>query len=76
MNCRESLERLYSFLDRELSEDEIREVHLHLNRCPPCVKHFSFEEGVKRLVKRSCVQESASIEFRVRLGQALRECDG
>jgi mycothiol system anti-sigma-R factor len=75
MNCRETVDRLYSLLDRELSEAEVREVHHHLEMCPPCVKYFSFQVGVKRLVKRSCTQESASLEFRARLGQALRDCD-
>jgi mycothiol system anti-sigma-R factor len=74
MNCRDSLERLNTFLDRELSEDEVQEVHVHLENCPPCVHHFRFESSVKRLVKRSCGEERASVELRARVSKALREC--
>jgi mycothiol system anti-sigma-R factor len=44
------IERLYPYLDRELTEDELGEVQDHLNRCPPCAKHFDYEAGVLRFV--------------------------
>ncbi len=50
INCRMTIERLYPFLDRELSEQEILDVQEHLNRCPPCAKHFEYEQGVLRFV--------------------------
>ena len=74
MNCRETAQRLYTFLDRELSEAEVREVRVHLEHCPPCVDYFRFEEGVKRLVKRCCEGERPTPQFRERLDRALREC--
>jgi mycothiol system anti-sigma-R factor len=72
MNCQETIARLSTFLDRELSEAEVREVQVHLKRCPPCVDLFHFEEGVKRLVKRCCEGERAPAAFRERLDRALR----
>lgn len=73
MNCRDSLDRLYTFLDRELTEAEVQEVYVHLERCPPCVHHFRFESNLKRLVKLSCAEERATTEFRQRLDGVLRE---
>jgi mycothiol system anti-sigma-R factor len=73
MNCREAIERLSTFLDRELNELEMREVRLHLDTCPPCIRIFRFEEGVKRLVKRSCTEERASADFRARIERALHD---
>jgi mycothiol system anti-sigma-R factor len=72
MNCRQTIARLSTFLDRELSEAEVLEVQVHLERCPPCVDLFHFEDGLKRLVKRCCQQERAPAAFRERLDRALR----
>ena len=54
INCRTTIERLYPFLDRELTADEHQEVQEHLAACPPCARHFQFEAGVLRLVSASC----------------------
>jgi len=58
-DCRETLERLYEYLDRELSEAEQIEVQGHLDDCPPCRDRFHFEENVLRLVRRCCRDVSA-----------------
>jgi mycothiol system anti-sigma-R factor len=54
INCKTTIERLYPFLDRELTEDEHTEVQEHLSLCPPCARHFQFEAGVLRFVSASC----------------------
>jgi len=36
MNCRECVEHLYEFLDRELTPELEREIRDHLEDCPPC----------------------------------------
>ena len=73
MNCLETVQRLQTYLDRELSEAEVREVFQHLEECPPCARLFRFEDGVKRLVKRCCMDERAPSALRERLDRALRE---
>jgi mycothiol system anti-sigma-R factor len=73
MNCRETIERLYTFLDRELSEAEVAEVQRHLEACPPCVNMFKFEASVKRLVKRCCGEERAPDALRERVQKVLRQ---
>ncbi|HET9014103.1 MAG TPA: zf-HC2 domain-containing protein [Thermomicrobiaceae bacterium] len=50
LNCDETMDRLYAFLDRELTADELAEVQGHLDACPPCRYRFTFEENVLRLV--------------------------
>ncbi|MBX6341808.1 MAG: mycothiol system anti-sigma-R factor [Thermomicrobiaceae bacterium] len=49
-DCQKVMERLYHYLDRELSEGEVEEVQRHLDACPPCRDRFTFEENVLRLV--------------------------
>lgn len=41
--CREALERLDSFVDRELSPDEAGKVAAHLRICRECARKFRFE---------------------------------
>jgi mycothiol system anti-sigma-R factor len=53
-DCKDTLDRLYEYLDRELSEAERLEVQQHLDDCPPCLDRFEFEENVLRLVRRCC----------------------
>lgn len=53
-DCKDTLDRLYEYLDRELSGDERVEVQRHLDDCPPCQDRFHFEENVLRLVRRCC----------------------
>ena len=55
--CYETLARLQTFIDRELTEDEGVTVRGHLDRCPPCKDVFRFEEHLRRLVKIRCLNE-------------------
>jgi len=61
-------QRLYQYLDRELSTEEIREVKQHLDACPPCLQYFRYEEHMRRLVRQACC-ESAPEYLRVRILQ-------
>jgi mycothiol system anti-sigma-R factor len=54
INCKTTIERLYPFLDRELTEEEHAEVQEHLSMCPPCARHFQFEAGMLRFVTDTC----------------------
>ncbi len=58
-DCKETLDRLYEYLDRELSAEEQVEVQHHLDDCPPCRDRFHFEENVLRVVRRCCRDVSA-----------------
>jgi mycothiol system anti-sigma-R factor len=73
MSCKETVARLQTFVDRELSAAEVREVRTHLDRCPPCLNHFRFEEGLKRLVHQRACPETAPGSLRDRLARQLRE---
>ena len=57
--CSETMVRLHTYVDRELNETEMVEVQRHLDDCPPCAKHFFFEEDVKRLVHNKACPERA-----------------
>ena len=66
-NCREAIDRLYQYIDRELSLDELDEVQRHLALCPPCLDYFRFEENVLTFVGEKCREVSAPAELRDRV---------
>ncbi len=62
--CAETVKLLGEFLDRELNTCEILTVQGHLDRCPPCLTVYRFEERVRRLVRVHCVGECAPTNLR------------
>lgn len=62
--CMQTVKLLQEFLDRELTVTEVSTVQGHLDRCPPCLKLFRFEEGVRRLVRIHCTSECAPSSLR------------
>ena len=73
MNCRETLEHLYEFLDRELTPDVERQVREHLEACRPCVQHFDFEQAFLEFLQARCRARCAPPELKRRI---LRELFG
>ena len=63
-NCKEAVDRLYQYLDRELNQDEQQVVKTHLERCPPCLDLFHFEENVLTFVGNRCRETIAPPSLR------------
>jgi len=70
--CKETLDRLQTFLDRELSAEEIVVVRFHLDQCPPCEHLFRFEERLRRLVKIRACTETAPDTLRAEILARVR----
>ena len=73
INCKTTVERLYPYLDRELSELELVEVREHLALCPPCAKHFEFESGMLRIVGDACRSVEAPDGLKAKILSARSE---
>ncbi|MGH7904616.1 MAG: mycothiol system anti-sigma-R factor [Candidatus Dormibacteraceae bacterium] len=71
MNCRDCVEKLDGFVDRELSDAEVLEVRRHLKDCPPCEDRFHLEVEVKRLVRTCCSSDRAPDSLREKLREIL-----
>ena len=54
MKCRECIEHLYEYVDRELTPELEGEIRAHLAACPPCGKHFDFETLFIKFVRVRC----------------------
>lgn len=73
MNCRECVDHLYEFLDRELTPELEREIREHLEDCPPCSEQYDFEELFKKFLRARCRTQGAPAELKMRV---LRELFG
>ncbi len=70
--CAKTVKLLQEYLDRELTGDEVETVQGHLDRCPPCVKLFRFEESVRRLVRVHCERDCAPTSLREQILARLK----
>jgi anti-sigma factor (TIGR02949 family) len=64
-------EVLQPFLDRELTDDEMREAEAHLDGCSYCRKRYRFEESLRRYVRQSV--EPMPLEMKQKLSNLRLE---
>ncbi len=64
--CDECEQMMQPYMDKVLSDEQMREAQEHLERCPPCEKRFRFEVTLRRYV-RVAVEEPISPELKQRL---------
>ena len=72
MDCTDCLERLYSYLDRELAPAEVTEVRAHLDDCGGCDDSFVLEQRFLARVRDCCQEDVAPTELRTRIVARLR----
>ncbi len=66
-DCRDILDKVYTYLDREVTHDDVAKIRHHLEECAPCLKQYDLESALKALVKRSCGSEPAPAQLRLRI---------
>ncbi|GAC1327705.1 MAG: hypothetical protein NVSMB17_02110 [Candidatus Dormibacteria bacterium] len=71
--CEGTMQKLHQYVDRELTVQELGEVKQHLEDCPPCQRHFDFEEQLKLLVHRKACPEQAPKQLLNRILASLRQ---
>ena len=70
LDCDEALERVYEYLDGELTPDVERAIQLHLAACARCEPRFEHERVFLAFISELARLESAPPELRRRI---LRE---
>lgn len=71
ITCTSCLEALHPYIDRELSDDDIVQVHEHLDACRGCLHLFQFEASVRRLVRVRCQEQQAPESLRAKIAECL-----
>ena len=69
-DCDDCERMLQPYLDRVLTDAEMREAEEHLDECSYCRKRYRFEEHLRRFVRQAVVEEMPP-ELKARLA-ALR----
>jgi mycothiol system anti-sigma-R factor len=54
VDCGETIERLYHYLDGELTEERRQEIRIHLDDCSPCLRAFDFEAELRVVIASRC----------------------
>lgn len=71
MPCNEVIERIYEFLDGELTSEVDAKIRDHLGKCERCYPHFRHEEVFLRFLERRAQIEKAPPSLRRRIFQNL-----
>ncbi len=53
-SCQETMQRLYDFLDGELTDSKRQAIKEHLDTCSPCLDAFGFEEELRHMLATKC----------------------
>lgn len=48
--CQETLAKLYTFLDGELTQERKSKIRHHLDECSPCLEAYEFESELRAMV--------------------------
>lgn len=73
-DCQESIERLYHYLDGELTDERRAEITQHLDDCSPCLEAFHFETELRRVIAQKCRDHVPdTLRARVRAALAAEE---
>lgn len=73
VDCRDVLDRVYTYLDDELEELDCAEIRQHLDECGPCLREFGLEQAVKQLVHRCCGSEPVPEQLRSKVMARIEE---
>lgn len=71
--CSEVLDRVYWYLDGEISQTDCDSIRKHLHECGPCLREFDLEEAVKRLLVKHCGCDAAPAELREKVLLRIRQ---
>jgi mycothiol system anti-sigma-R factor len=66
-DCSEVLDRVYEYLDGEMTSTDTARIRQHLEECAPCLQEHDLDVALKALVRRSCSGEHAPEALRAKV---------
>ncbi len=72
LDCDDTIERLYHYLDGELTDDRRQDIKRHLDECSPCLEAFDFEAELRVVISSRC-KDHVPDSLRKRVHEALLE---
>lgn len=74
VDCSEAVERLYWFLDGELTVERRALIQQHLDDCHDCIEAYEFEAELRMAISRGC-KEAVPDSLRQRVARAIAQED-
>jgi mycothiol system anti-sigma-R factor len=74
-SCEDALPRLYHYIDKELSLDELQAVSDHLNGCGSCAYEAGVRLKLKQIVREACL-EAAPQSLKDRVAARISQLAG
>jgi anti-sigma factor (TIGR02949 family) len=74
VHCAEAELKLQAYVDRALTEAEVRAIEEHLATCGYCARCYRLETEMRATVRRLC-SEPCPESLKVRLRNLCAECD-
>lgn len=71
LTCEEAIQRMASYVDRDLSAEELELVQAHLDHCECCTNAFRFEDSILHFVKKNAKDVEVSDDFATKLFASL-----
>ena len=71
LTCEEAIQRMASYVDRELSPEEQALVQAHLDHCECCTNAFRFENSILQFVKKNAQDVEVPEDFAAKLFSSL-----
>lgn len=73
VDCTAAMQKLFDFLDEELTPERMTAIRAHLDRCSHCYPNYNFERLFLEAVAATRAESSAPAALRTRIVGALRE---
>lgn len=70
INCEQALERMFEYIDHELSPEERESMQEHLHTCKSCFSRAEFERRLKQKLSR--LRDEAEPAARERLEKLIK----
>jgi mycothiol system anti-sigma-R factor len=71
-DCGQTVERLYQFIDGELTDERRKQIERHLDECSPCLQAVGFERELRIVISNRC-KDRVPDELRERIKAALEK---
>jgi mycothiol system anti-sigma-R factor len=71
-DCSQTVERLYQYLDGELTDERRQKIKRHLDECSPCLQAVGFEQELRIVIASRC-KDRVPEELLQRIKAAIQE---
>jgi anti-sigma factor (TIGR02949 family) len=76
VNCRQALEKLYDYLDKELVESEQKKLEQHLELCSDCLRKYNIEKSVQEAITSRLHESYDTAPLKARILAEIDKMEG